>query len=320
MKKISEVMNFYYESIYPKVLNLELERLVVVKKILKLRWILGTILAIGSLFVFIFNTLMDSITYICSLGIFIFMIYLFFQNLFSKRYVSGFKDEVLAKIIKFLDPNLTFDKLLYISSFDYQKSHIFKKKFDRYNGNDLVSGVIDQTKILFSDLHTEYKVQGEKKVEWVTIFKGIFFIADFNKEINGELFVLPDKITKNLGHIASFFQGYNKKHGDLAKMDNPEFEKNFVVYTSNQITARYILTHSMMERILRLKKQVGVEIYLSFIGTKIYIAIAYNEDKFEADPFKSLKNFIPIRNYVETLTLLLSIIDDFKLNDRLWSR
>ena len=38
----------------------------------------------------------------------------------------------------------------------------------------------------------------------------------------------------------------------LIKMDNPEFEKEFVVYSDNPIKARYILTHSLMQRILKL--------------------------------------------------------------------
>ena len=42
-------------------------------------------------------------------------------------------------------------------------------------------------------------------------------------------------------------------HGELVKLEDPEFEKSFVVYSGNQTEARYILSTSLMRRILDYK-------------------------------------------------------------------
>jgi len=319
MKKISQVMDYYYEKIYPQVVILEKERQQVEKNLKRLIFASVVLFIVELIFILpFFKWDANAIVFSISIPV---LIYVFGYKMLTSNYVSNFKDDVIKKIIQFLDPNLKFYKNSHISQAQYKISSLFKQKVDRYDGNDLVTGVIDKTTIMFSDIHSEYQSRDSKgRTHWHTIFKGIFFIADFNKEFKGRLFVFPDVAEKFLGGVGSFFQSLNKSHGNLIKLDNPEFEKEFAVYGDDQIMGRYILTHSMMQRILELKKRVKVNIYLSFIGKKIYIAIAYNEDQFEPNPFKSLNNFKPIRNYIETMQLLINIVEDFKLNDRLWSK
>ncbi len=322
MKDLSQVKDFYYKDIYSKVLDLELERLELVGKLQIMMGISAIIFLIMFILFYIYfidDFFPDIILTIFAPFFLSIAIYAIGQYFLTKNYVSGFKNEVLKEIIQFIEPNLNFDKDRYISRNDFNTSNIFNQQYHKYNGNDLVYGTIDKTKFLFSDLHIEYKTKNGEDTNWHTLFQGIFFIADFNKEFIGNVVVLPDYMTPTFGLIANFFQ--NMK-GNLIKLDNPEFEKKFVVYGDDQITARYILTHSMMDRILKLKEKVGkrVDIHLSFMGDKIYIAIDYREDQFEPNPFKSLKDFTPIENYVQTLRLIINLVEDFKLNDRLWSK
>ncbi len=58
--------------------------------------------------------------------------------------------------------------------------------------------------------------------------------------------MLPDFAEKLLGKFGQKFQK-SFTHGKLVKLENPEFEKEFVVYSSGQQEARYILTPVMME-------------------------------------------------------------------------
>ncbi len=103
-------------------------------------------------------------------------------------------------------------------------------------------------------------------------------------------------------------------------MDSPEFEKEFVVYSSNQIEARYILTHTLMKRLLVFKKRSKHPVYISFIGESIHMAIEYNKDLFEPSVFRSLLNYKIAMEYVQTLHLAIGIIDELKLNQKLWSK
>ena len=103
-------------------------------------------------------------------------------------------------------------------------------------------------------------------------------------------------------------------------MDDPEFEKEFVVYGSDQIEARYILTHSMMKRILDLKKRTGRPVYISFVNGQMNLAIEYDKDLFEPSVFRSLLEYKVAMEYVKTLQLTIAIIEELKLNQRLWSK
>jgi hypothetical protein len=72
-----------------------------------------------------------------------------------------------------------------------------------------------------------------------------------------------------------------------------------------------------MARLVLFKKKVKRNIYISFVDSKIYIAVEYAEDLFETLLFKTMLGFTPIRDYFETLQLMLGIVDELNLNCRI---
>jgi len=66
--------------------------------------------------------------------------------------------------------------------------------------------------------------------------------------------------------------------GELIKLEDPEFEKEFCVYGINQIESRYIFSTSLMHRILEFKRKWNTKIYLSFVDSKLYIAIGIKKE------------------------------------------
>ena len=108
--------------------------------------------------------------------------------------------------------------------------------------------------------------------------------------------------------------------GQLIKLEDPEFENHFVVYGDDQIQARYILSMSLMERIVEFRKKTGRKIYLSFVGSKVFVAASYTKSLFEPRLFRTLLDFEPIREYFEDLQLTIGIVDDLNLNTRICSK
>ncbi|UCG49610.1 MAG: DUF3137 domain-containing protein, partial [Phycisphaerales bacterium] len=102
--------------------------------------------------------------------------------------------------------------------------------------------------------------------------------------------------------------------------EDPEFERNFAVYGSDQIEARYILSTSLMSRIVDFKKGSGRKIHLSFVGSRVFVAISYTRSLFEPRIFTTLLDFEPIRGYFEDLQLAVGIVDELNLNTRIWSK
>ena len=72
-------------------------------------------------------------------------------------------------------------------------------------------------------------------------------MADFNKNFNGHTVVLPDTAEKILGKFGQSLQSMSSR-GELVKLEDPEFEKEFCVYGDDQVEARYILSPALMKR------------------------------------------------------------------------
>jgi len=246
-------------------------------------------------------------------------------SIMSKGYVQDFKGSIIGKLVSFLDTNLTYRQSDRIPQSTYMASKIFTRRPDRYSGDDYVAGKVGTTQIEFSELKTEYKTtstnsKGHRQTHWHTIFKGLFFIADFNKHFACETVVLPDTAQKLFGRLGQKLQSLNVFRGQLIKLEDPEFERLFVVYGNDQVQARYILSTSLMERIMQFKTKSQRPIYLSFVGSKVFVAVSYTKNLFEPKIFSTLLNFEPIREYYEDLQLAIGIVEDLNLNTRIWSK
>ena len=130
----------------------------------------------------------------------------------------------------------------------------------------------------------------------------------------------PDIAESLLGKFGQRLQSLNILRGELVKLEDPEFERHFSVYSNDQIEARYILSMSLMKRIVDFKQRTGRKIYMSFVGSKVFVAISYRRNLFEPRIFKTLLDFEPIRQYFEDLELAIGIVDDLNLNTRIWSK
>jgi len=243
----------------------------------------------------------------------------------TRGFVSDFKHQIVNDVVKFCDPSLTYSPAGHISQQQFRTSDIFKHSIDRFNGEDLVSGEIGKTRIRFSELHAEYKTtstdsKGRRQTHWHTIFKGMYFIADFNKHFKGQTVVLPDSAEKLFGFLGKKLQSMNLSRDQLIKLEDPEFEKLFVVYGTDQIEARYILSSSLMKRISDFKKRLGAQLYLSFTRSNVHIAISQARNMFEPRIFRTLLDFELVREYLEDLQLAVGIVDDLNLNLRIWTK
>lgn len=238
----------------------------------------------------------------------------------SKDYKAEFKQQIIRRIVRFINPDLYYRPKGLINEHTFKGSKLFTHHIDRYAGEDMVRGRIDRTDIMFSEVHAEYKSGSGKDKTWHTIFKGLFFIADFNKHFYGQTLVLPDSAEKLFGGFGKMLQEWNIGRPDLIKLEDPEFEREFVVYGNDQIESRYILSTSLMRQILEFKRKTGFNIYLSFVGSKVYVAVPTNQDMFEPKCFFKVDTFDPVFDYFRDISFAVDIVDDLNLNTRIWSK
>jgi len=242
----------------------------------------------------------------------------------KKKYRETFKSDVVAQVVKLINPDWKYLYDYCMSQESYQQSGLFPHHYDRFTGDDFVTGQIEKTDFQFSELHTQYKQvtygpKGQRREQWITIFRGLFIHADFNKNFSGTTFVLPDTAERLLGALGQSLQKFSSR-GELIKLENPEFEKLFVVYSSDQVEARYILTPSIMEAMVNLYRRFSGEIYFSFVGSRVYFANSFNVALFEPNIFRSGVNFSDVKEMFDLFGMTSVLIQELNLNTRIWTK
>ena len=316
MKSIEQLKVFYEQDLLPLLKRYENIRLNVLAKIRYTTIVFITLIIIISMI--IASRAYMPVLFLCVIGSFV-LLWILLYKYFTYSYTSNFKYDIIGRVVKFVDDGLKYFPEDHINEDVYKASRLFKREPDRYKGEDLIKGQYGKTKLAFSELHSEYKTYSNKRTQWHTIFKGLFFMADFNKDFNGYTIVLQDIAQGLLGSLGQKLQSFSGR-GQLVKLEDPEFEKAFVVYSDNQVEARYILTPALMQRIMEFKSKTKKNIQLSFIHSCVFIAIDNNKNMFEPRIFKTLLSFEPIEEYYKDLALAIGIVDDLNLNLRIWTK
>ena len=229
----------------------------------------------------------------------------------SKIFSSFYKEEVVNEIIHAFCSNATYSPNDGVGEDLFKNSGLFTSQ-ESSHAEDLIEGCLGKTSFICSEVHAEERKARSTKngvqYYWEDIFKGFLFIADFHKDFQGETTVLRD----------SFFK--IKMGASRVKMESPDFEKVFDVFSTNQIEARYLITPSMMERMLKLDSNFKKGITISFRNSTILVAIPDSKNRFEADVWSSLNDMSILKSDFAVLQSLLEIVDELNLNTRIWSK
>ena len=162
-----------------------------------------------------------------------------------KRRAQCFKETVIPVIAQLVDPGIKYKSEGMIMPLLYKDSCLYRD-YDRYSGADLFYGTYRGIHFKFSYVVSEYYTEtrsdsGSRSRSWHDIFRGIFFVVDFNKEFHSLTLVKPDRIEGTLGRgISSFFQKMDSSQpGKLIRMEDAAFEKAFVITSTDELEARY---------------------------------------------------------------------------------
>lgn len=314
-KSIDELRVFYESDIVPHLDELEELR----KYQLRRQLFIGTAF-ISSVVLGLLTFIPFMILVFLLLSLLLYFIFYGFKRT-RPDFKSMYKEKVIANIIRFAEPELIYSSHQFIPQIDYNSSKIFLPSVDIYNGEDMVQGMIDKTKVRFSEIHTQDRRTDSKgRTHYVTIFKGIFFIADFNKNIQGQTYVLSDFSERFMGAFGKLFQDINFSRPDIVRLEDPEFENYYAVYSTDETEARYILSPSLMERLVAFRKKMNAGVQMSFIGNNLYLAVPMRQNLFEPRLRKSVKDFTDIEEYYKQIEFCTSIADELNLNTRIWTK
>ncbi|MFH1321315.1 MAG: DUF3137 domain-containing protein [Bacteroidota bacterium] len=321
---------FYEDELVPHLTNLEVFRKkiyagIVLFVLLFFLGVFSSIYYLGGFYEFSFENITNK-NFIIALLLLVFWAMigvLVFKKLFENKLAGvryKFKRSVIVKIVEFIDPGLEYFEDQLISQDEYEASMIFPVKAKRFRGEDYVLGRDGKISFKFSELHSRYFLKDHRgRKAFITIFHGLFFIADFHKDFNCETIVLPDTAHKLFGPLGDFVQKHNIFRDKVIKVDDPEFDKEFVVYGNNPEVSAKILTPRLLKRITDFKKKSGHKVFISFIGSKVNVAISLTKDLFEPPIFGSMLVYDTIYENYKYLILATGIVKDLDLNSDIWA-
>ena len=240
-----------------------------------------------------------------------------------KKYKFVYKTNVVSSALKEINETFSITPQSGLPEYEFISSELFTTEPDRYKTQDLISGTADKTSFWFAEVHAEYKTETQTKngtkTTWHTIFKGIIFVADFNKNFQVSTVVRPKGVADAIG--AWFSKNvFSFGNSELVHLENIIFDEIFATYSRNQIEARYILTPAMMERILELNKKSDDTISLSFINSKMYIAFPLSHNYFEAPIHSSLLVPDLLTDDLSIVQFMQDIVHELDLNTRIWGK
>ena len=159
--------------------------------------------------------------------------------------------------------------------------------------------------------------------EMVDVYKGVVFVTEFKRRIQGVTIVREDILESRLGTVARSVQRLNNTVSntissspgmELVEMENPEFEKYFSVETTDPIEARYILTPETMERLVDFRQKAGSGVNFCFQDSRLIVTKTGKADFLDQsiDIEKIRHSIYRVRKEIISFT---EIINSLKLDD-----
>jgi len=222
-----------------------------------------------------------------------------------------FKKTVLLPILKNLYQDIEYIPRQRMAKSVLNNSLLLKEIVHRTIGDDFVRCRIGETMIQFSEIEAYHG--GNVGL----FYAGIFISASFNKKFKTKTLVLPKKISNRTHRLTLKYRG-QMENPEIVKLEDPIFNEHFIVISEDQIESRYLLSTSLMQRLLDYEQRFKKEVSFSFINNRLYISIPINVNMFEPRIFEPINDKEFIKYNYDYFKLLTDVVEELDLNTRIW--
>ena len=241
---------------------------------------------------------------------------------------------------------------------DYQlrESELFSL-YNRRSDDDMFEGSFKDVKFTISETNLSYETGSGKNRTVRHVFDGVIINFDANKTIKNKTIIATKNDTniKNrswsflslitvliclpigiymkdmevcfygvLGLISFIIAIYSEKTNknkevlNEIKLEDPEFNKKYKAYSSDEVEGRYLITTAFMERFKNLQTAFGARgAKCSFYGESLMFAISTGKNLFEiGNLFTPLNSPKQLEVFFNELISILALIDYFKLDEK----
>ena len=218
-----------------------------------------------------------------------------------------FKQKFIVNLVNEMYPNCIYNPNVGIHLEALLQPGFFARP-DRWFLEDYLKASYDDVEFemcdfTFQERHVTTDSKGNRRVTYVTYAQGRYMIFDFKREFNQIL-----KVVENA------YLGLNSRGLEKIETESIDFNKKFKTYTSNALTAFYVLTPQIQLKLLELESKFKGSIYFAYMRGKLYVAIADGVSILDINASKKIS--LDTLKYLESqLNLPASIINELGLSD-----
>jgi hypothetical protein len=226
----------------------------------------------------------------------------------KRDYAKAYKVEVMPRIAKLLG------NLRYIVDGKILMAEMILSKIvpdhHRYTSEDYFEGVYKGVQVKLSEINFEVRRRSNKRTYYVSVFKGLaILIAHPRPKFLGHTILRRDS-----SKVSKWFmeKGSKLEHANLV---DPEFEKMFDVFTSDQVEARYLIDPAMIETLKELAAAFESGIVMAaYYGAKTLILIPSKKNHFEPQGIRiAATDPGSVQNMKHDLEQVLNLIDRLEM-------
>ncbi len=143
-------------------------------------------------------------------------------------------------------------------------------------------------------------------------FRGMFCWLNFKKTLTGHTVVLPKS------HLAQFdrWASFGFKEEQQIHLEDPRFTERFIVFATDQVEARYVLSSALMEKVIALKDKFNRPIFMSFENRKMYLAVQ-NDNGIFSFPSGNLDNIKVVEELADEIDTALQVSNELKMKRKI---
>ena len=277
---------------------------------------------------------------------------------FSKELKNNCMDKILKAFgdIEWYNAKNKLNSYLADTDYDYSQSSLFSS-YNRESSDDTFAGTYKGVKFSIIETHLWYESGSGKNRTYRDVFKGVIIRFDANKPIRnqtiiatrgdfniknrwftrGSLFLtiiitglaIYIKDLEMLGYaaislvamIGSLIWEHTSKDKNILreiKLEDPEFNKKYRAYSSDEVEGRYLITTAFMERFNNIRTAFGARgAKCSFYGDNLMFAITSGKNLFElGNLFTPLNKPKQLQKFMNELISIFALVDYFKLNEK----
>ncbi|MFA5560498.1 MAG: DUF3137 domain-containing protein [Acholeplasmataceae bacterium] len=225
---------------------------------------------------------------------------------FAKEFKTTVKNDVVMYVLSQHFDNIYYNHKQTISLETIMSAGLIRRP-DRFNGEDYVKASYKGVEFEVSDVDLKERVvrrdsRGNQIVSYETYFRGRWYVYRFKRSFKDVL-----KIVEGSGSYT------NTRGLERFETESIQFNKKFRIFSSSKEHGFYIITSSVLEKLLELEKLHAGSIMYCFQKNELHIGVNDRKNYLEID-FRKQINEESIKVFASDVDLIAAIVNELRLD------